>query len=218
MITILYVKLDKLWKDKELEKNLSLLPYVLRQKILLYKDKKEQQLRICGKLMLLQLLNESDATKDYGLYNIKYDEYNKPFFNENFNFSIAHSEDYVVCAASKHVHVGIDVEKIKPINVQLLKDIFSPEEWLSLDQKKYDLNYFYFLWTRKEAVLKAIGKGIFEEMWKMDVLKNKILYELKHYTIYDLPIDNGYKIALASKGKSTFEVKEFVSSTILYMP
>lgn len=215
MITILYVKLDKLWKVNELDRYLSLLPFVLRQKISLYKDKKEQQIRILGKLMLLQLLNDSGATKDYGLIDIAYDKYNKPFFKENFHFSIAHSEDFVVCAASKQTQLGIDAEKIKPINVQLLKDIFSPEEWLTLDQKDYDLNYFYFLWTRKEAVLKAIGKGVVEEMEKIEVLKDIILYKSQQYTIYDLPIHNDYKIALASNVQATFEVKEFVTTTIL---
>ena len=215
MITILYVKIDKLWKDNELDRYLFLLPNVLRQKILLYKNKKEQQLRICGKLMLLQILNELDATKDFGLDDIKYDKYNKPFFNKNFHFSIAHSEDFVVCAASKQNCLGIDVEKIKQIDVQLLKDMFSPEEWITLDQKDFDLNYFYFLWTRKEAVLKANGKGIVEQMEKIEVFKDIILYESQQYNIYDLPIHNEYKIALASNGDATFKVKEFVASTIL---
>lgn len=214
MINILYFKLNKLWEAQIFSSNLSLLPKILQQKILLYKNKKEQQLRICGKLMLLQLLNESDTIKDYGLNDIQYDEYNKPFFKENFHFSIAHSEDVVLCAASKQNRLGIDVEKIKPIDVLLLKDMFSIDEWLTIEQEDYNLEYFYYLWTRKEAVLKVIGKGVFEEMKKIEVLKDKILYESEQYTIYDLPIDEAYFIAVACKDKAVFNVKEFVINNI----
>lgn len=214
MINILYFKLNKLWEEQIFSFNLSLLPNILQQKILLYKNKKEQQLRICGKLMLLQLLNESDTIKDYGLNDIQYDEYNKPFFKENFHFSIAHSDDFVLCAASKQNRLGIDVEKIKSIDVLLLKDMFSIDEWLSIEQENYNLNYFYYLWTRKEAVLKVIGKGVFEEMKKIEVLKDKILYESEQYTIYDLPIDEAYFIAVACNDKAVFNVKEFVTNNI----
>lgn len=214
MINILYFKLNKLWEAQIFSSNLSLLPKILQQKILLYKNKKEQQLRICGKLMLLQLLNESDTIKDYGLNDIQYDEYNKPFFKENFHFSIAHSEDVVLCAASKQNRLGIDVEKIKPIDVLLLKDMFSIDEWLTIEQEDYNLEYFYYLWTRKEAVLKVIGKGVFEEMKKIEVLKDKILYESEQYTIYDLPIDEAYFIAVACNDKAVFNVREFVTNNI----
>ena len=214
MINILYFKLNKLWEEQIFSFNLSLLPKILQQKILLYKNKKEQQLRICGKLMLLQLLNQSDLIKDYGLNDIQYDEYNKPFFKENFHFSIAHSEDFVLCAASKQNRLGIDVEKIKSIDVLLLKDMFSVDEWLTIEQEDYNLNYFYYLWTRKEAVLKVIGKGVVEEMKKIEVLKDKILYESEQYTIYDLPIDEAYFIAVASNDKAVFNVKEFVTNNI----
>ena len=215
MINILYYKLNKVWEEQIFSYNLSLLPKILQQKILLYKNKNEQQLRICGKLMLLQLLNESDKIKDCGLNDIQYDEYNKPFFKENFHFSISHSEDFVLCAAAKQNRMGIDVEKIKLIDVRLLKNIFSLDEWLSIEQENYNLNYFYYLWTRKEAVLKAIGKGVVEEMEKIEVLKDIIFYESQQYIIYDLPIDDAYIVAMACNNNAVFNVNEFIANTMI---
>ena len=207
MNTILYCNVDKLWSNEFFNQKISLLPKILQQKILIYKDKKEQQLRICGKLMLLQLMHDFDVMQR--LNDIKYNDFNKPYLNDNFHFSVAHSEDFVVCIAAEK-SVGIDVEKIKPIDVLLLKDFFTSEEWLTLELKNYDLNYFYFLWTRKEAMLKAIGKGIFEEMGKINVLKDEIMYGAQAYYIYDIPLNSAYKIALVLTKKEIFERRVFV--------
>ena len=210
MITILYFKADKLWGEQFFDNAFSSLPKNEQIKIIQYKDKKERQLRITGKLMLQQLLYDFDMATEYCLNDIKYDVLNKPYLNESFYFSIAHSENFVICAAAVKNSIGIDVEKIKPINVLLLKDILTSEEWLTIELKNYDLNYFYYLWTRKEAVLKAIGKGIFEEMGKVDVLKDKVMYEAQSYYVNDISINADYKIAIASNRKETFEVREFV--------
>ena len=208
MNTILYCSLTKIWSEEIFNQKILLLPQILQQKILVYKDKKEQQLRICGKLMLQQLMHDFNVKQD--LNDIKYDSFNKPFLNGNFHFSTAHSEDFVVCVASAKNSVGIDVEKIKSIDVLLLKEIFTSEEWRILELKNYDLNYFYFLWTRKEAVLKAIGKGIFGEMRNVDVLKDEIKYEAQIYYINEISFNAAYKIAIALTNKEIFERREFV--------
>ena len=209
MNTVLYFKINKIWGDEVFKQQFSLLPHKLQQKIGTYKSKHDQQLRICGKLMLYQLMSDFELTPEYGLNDIEYDYFNKPFINENFNFSIAHSEDFVVCAAASKKSIGIDIEKIKPRDILLLKEYFTKEEWLFLEERKYNLEYFYYLWTRKEAVLKAIGKGIYEEMQQVPVLKNEIIYNRQSYYIYDITIDTNYKIAVACNIKDIFEVKEF---------
>lgn len=210
MITILYSKQDKIWTEEVFKQHFFLLPKMEQQKIELYKDKKEQQLRICGKLMLKQILYDFKLAPEYDLSDIKHTIFNKPFFYETFFFSIAHSENFVICAASVENNIGIDVEKIKPIDVLLLKDSFTTEEWQMMEQKKFAVDYFYYLWTRKEAVLKAIGKGVYEEMGNIAVLKEEIIYEKQPYYFSDIPIDTSYKITLASDKQDAFEVKEFV--------
>ncbi len=209
MITILYFKIENIWRDEILKQQLYTLPEKMQKNILVYKSKKDQQVRICAKLMLYQLMTDFGLTPEYGLNDIKYDIFNKPFLNKKFYFSIAHSEDLVVCTASSKKSIGIDVEKIKPIDVVLLKDSFTKDEWLFLEEKKYDLDFFYYLWTRKEAVLKAIGKGIYEEMSHVEVLKNEITYDEQPYFIYDITMDANYKIAVACNNKIIFDVKEF---------
>ena len=79
----------------------------------------------------------------------------KPLAN-NIYFNVSHSDDTIVIAFSELHPVGVDIEKIKPIDDKLKKEVLSMEEYNSM---KNDED-FYALWTSKEALLKCIGTGI----------------------------------------------------------
>jgi 4'-phosphopantetheinyl transferase len=70
--------------------------------------------------------------------------------------SVSHSGALVVIAATSAGRVGVDVERVRPIDHVLLSDeICRPGEAV-LDLGPAS---FYKLWTRKESVLKATGVG-----------------------------------------------------------
>jgi len=79
-------------------------------------------------------------------------------------FNLAHSEDLAIVAITRLGAVGVDLEKIAPLdNIDdLVARFFSAREnarfqQLSVEQKA---PAFFNLWTRKEAWLKATGEGI----------------------------------------------------------
>ena len=87
------------------------------------------------------------------------DEKGRPYLTGCDLFvSIAHCEDRVVCAADTKP-VGIDIEKIRPIDVaSAARHVCAPEE---LDYLQKDsLTRFYEIWTGKEAWFKKQGTGI----------------------------------------------------------
>jgi 4'-phosphopantetheinyl transferase len=71
--------------------------------------------------------------------------------------SISHSGALVVVAATSAGRVGVDVERVRPIDHVLLSD-----EICHRAEARPDLRpaSFYKLWTRKESVLKATGVGL----------------------------------------------------------
>ncbi|MCU4563567.1 4'-phosphopantetheinyl transferase family protein [Acinetobacter sp. WU_MDCI_Abxc222] len=91
-------------------------------------------------------------------------EHGKPYLlNHTLHFNHSHSQQYYALAMSEHVKdIGVDVEELDR-NVRLdalAKHAFHPDEyetWLSLEQ---DREYWFKVWTTKEAVLKASGLGI----------------------------------------------------------
>jgi 4'-phosphopantetheinyl transferase len=82
----------------------------------------------------------------------------------SIKFSVSHSDDLALFGFARAHKIGVDVERIRPdIDVEdLAARYFSPSELKKLralpaDQKRVA---FYCGWTRKEAYLKAQGKGI----------------------------------------------------------
>ena len=86
----------------------------------------------------------------------------KPFLAgfDNVHFNLSHSGTYAVCAFDSDP-VGIDIERIKPVKAGIAERFFSSEEQQFLDACSVDkAKAFFTVWTRKEAFLKAVGKGL----------------------------------------------------------
>lgn len=89
------------------------------------------------------------------------DNNGKPYTdNAPVHFSISHSKNIAVCAISDRP-VGIDIEYIRDVNLNIAKRQFAPDE-LRYVFEKWDLSKrrFFEVWTRKEAYVKLIGKGV----------------------------------------------------------
>jgi 4'-phosphopantetheinyl transferase len=97
---------------------------------------------------------------------IEWNEFGKPFLRDfpDWHFNLSHSGEKLLLAISHKNPVGIDIEFIK--NRTSLNDVvkrcFAISEqnyWFDLPEAE-KLTAFYDFWTRKEAVVKGIGRGI----------------------------------------------------------
>lgn len=99
-------------------------------------------------------------------------EYGKPFLKSDpdFHFSVAHAGDWVVCAINDRP-VGIDIEKIRPMEPDIAGRSFSTEEYQDLNSKDAidQQDFFFALWTLKESYTKAIGRGLYKDMQSFTV-------------------------------------------------
>jgi 4'-phosphopantetheinyl transferase len=117
---------------------------------------------LVGERMIRKIISERFGSSPYEIL-IGLDQYGKPHFrNRNdFYFNISHSGVWVVCAVGIKP-VGVDVEQVVPVDLNVARNYFSPEEYMDLmgvdDGRKLD--YFYELWTLKESFIKAVGKGL----------------------------------------------------------
>ncbi len=90
--------------------------------------------------------------------------YGKPFCpGVSADFSISHSGSMVWVALCRCASVGIDVESMRPLpDAAELTSQLHPQEQkdlLSLPQAELQ-TAFYRCWTRKEAIIKAVGMGL----------------------------------------------------------
>jgi len=80
----------------------------------------------------------------------------------NLFFNMSHSGDWIVGALSFDKQIGIDIEKIRPIDITIAEDYFSAQELKYMNSRKDScLDNFFKIWTLKESYIKAIGKGLY---------------------------------------------------------
>jgi 4'-phosphopantetheinyl transferase len=84
--------------------------------------------------------------------------------------SVSHSGDWVALALTDGAPVGVDVEEVRDAEIDGLAGIcFSPEELIRFDgvPEADRQGAFFTYWARKEAVIKATGKGMSVAMSKL---------------------------------------------------
>ena len=90
--------------------------------------------------------------------------YGKPSIPDGPSFNIAHSGDEVLIALAARGRLGVDVEAVRdlPDLFDVARTSFVPAEVsaLAAQQPAVQLRHFYRIWSRKEAMLKALGIGI----------------------------------------------------------
>lgn len=138
-----------------------------------------------------------------------YTEHEKPYLstpnNTQLQFNLAHSHDIAVYAFTLNQAIGVDIEKVKAsYDDAVAKRFFSPKENAELVQLSRDaqIDGFYRIWSRKEALIKATGKGLIIPLSSFSVsasdISEVITLEDENWSLIPLSIEAGYQSALAS--------------------
>jgi 4'-phosphopantetheinyl transferase len=120
-----------------------------------------------------------------------YNSYGKPSIAwSSLQFNLSHSDQVVVYAFTRVGDIGIDIEKIKPIDnyLEIAKKFLHPQEHLaiaSMTNNNDRLRGFYHCWSRKEAIIKAKGLGL--------------AHSLSSFAVSISPHDTTYEIATTAQ-------------------
>ena len=124
---------------------------------------RKRYVEVHGRLrnVLAQTLNESPEK-----IKIKKAEHGKPYLADTpeLAFNLSHSANTMVIAVGWNCQLGVDIESCKPRTslAGLVDKCFAEEEiayWNKLPEAQKILEFYRF-WTRKEAFVKATGRGI----------------------------------------------------------
>ncbi|MGH2515835.1 MAG: 4'-phosphopantetheinyl transferase family protein, partial [Ktedonobacterales bacterium] len=136
-------------------------------------------------------------------------------------FNVSHSETCALIALARDLELGVDIEYMRPLDDMdaIARAAFSPHErtvLAALDgQRRHEA--FYVCWARKEAYIKAIGRGLSFPLESFDVSlppdEPPLLLavrgnptEVARWRYYTLPAAPGYATALAIESAS-IEIK-----------
>ena len=197
-----YTHISKI-TNEEYNYYFSLMNKEKQQKVLAYKNIKDQMRTVAGEMLARRMISKYCNVVSEDIY-FETGCYGKPNAKRlNVEFNISHSEEMVVCAISDNP-VGIDVEMIQPIGINILHKLCTDvdlEYILGINAtgihmpSKFDeqqLYRFYEVWTAKEAYFKCIGTGIKNlKSISMDrLVEDRKIYQIGNYIITIVQIDN----------------------------
>jgi 4'-phosphopantetheinyl transferase len=134
---------------------------------------------------------------------------------EWLEFNLSHTEDLALCAITRGKAVGIDIERLRPMDDagQIMSRYFTPREqaeFFNYPQQERPAAFFR-AWTRKEALLKATGDGLAALADTYEVALAEVGPErmslsddteaVPCWTLHDLDVGPEYLAALAVAGK-----------------
>ena len=205
MIICCHSEINRQWDEQELADKLAKLPADLQEAALRKLRWADRQLFIAGKLLVLEVLKDL-GRNDLSFAALKYNIHKRPYFDTGIDFNISHSGGKVVCCGTKRGMIGIDIERIKPINLDEYPDYFTRNEWGYINDHANKFESFFSLWTRKEAVLKAIGTGFHTPLNSVDVVEDIVEYDSVNYHIQPVYIAPGYPCFIASTIKDEIKL------------
>jgi 4'-phosphopantetheinyl transferase len=115
-------------------------------------------------------------------------------------WSLSHKTALVAAVVST-MPVGIDVERFKPVSEGLVQRLADASEWTLAPQG--DPTLFFRYWTAKEAVLKAVGKGLVDLSLcriKQVVTQERIVvtYGSQVWTVTHCPIGTDHLVGITA--------------------
>ena len=134
--------------------------------------------------------------------------------NTGWHMNVSHSGNWILLAVGK-VNLGVDVEHIQTTFSfdDILPNSFSPEEQAYVRAGADSRRRFYQLWTRKEALIKATGKGMDDYFSQVPALdgfhqtESHIIGRQGDWQVTGFPISADYLGAVAYQ--ATVETPKF---------
>lgn len=176
----------------------------------LLKNREAFERRLAGRGLLREILGGYLGTEARNV-RLATGEHGKPCLadrQKGLHFNLAHSGDALLLAVAAGREVGVDIETIDPDRplVDMSRMVFSrhEQEQLSGLSSPYLEDAFYRCWVRKEACLKACGRGFSLSGNTFDVSPldkdagaGSVRCDGKTWQVLDIDVPPGYCAALA---------------------
>jgi 4'-phosphopantetheinyl transferase len=161
--------------------------------------------------MVLKFLLAKQTGLDVNKIVLDNDSNKKPYLSSHPSvfFNVTHAGDYAIIAIAKEP-VGIDIEYInrKFEFSEIISYTLSNTEIDKLLNSDNKLHTFYTYWTRKEAIVKATGKGISDNLPHipaMDghhIVASNILDNFKEMKVLSFDLNEDYIVSIAYSGNA----------------
>lgn len=207
-VHILYSKISKDFPEDIYKQYLIFLPEFLRNKYFRYRRWQDRATNLFSIILLIRGL-QNFGYDHHILESLKYTQYGRPYLTGSVDFNISHSGDFVLCAIADEVRVGIDIEKIQPVDFSEFRDLMSGEQWSLIKKSQDPLKKFFTYWAIKESIIKADGRGLNIPLNDIVITNGSAYYENPWY-LKELYLHERYCAHLATSKETASINLEYV--------
>ncbi len=150
---------------------------------------------LLGHVLLAEALKRNHLP--VGLHDLLYTAEGRPYMNLGIDFNISHSEEYVVCALSTEHRLGIDIEYIRPVELEQRSWCFNPQEWQQIQLAPQPIRQFYGFWTQKEAAVKADGRGLSFALSDVTIHDRQVQVAGNFWNVQEISLASDYIVSMA---------------------
>ena len=169
----------------------------------------ERYMRLIGDLLLYKLLCDHNLENTLLIDAVQVNKWGKPYFaNTDFEYNISHSGNIVCCVCCQGAQIGVDIENENDRDIESMREYFSEREWRKINGSDEINAGFYRMWVRKEACIKAIGKGLFQPLSEVDVCDDEVISEGVRWHLKNVYIREGYSGCIAANKKMEIRVEQ----------
>ena len=129
---------------------------------------------------------------------LKKGAYGKPYIESGPKFNISHSQKFIVAAFHLNLEIGIDTEEIVYYKNTTDHHFLSPSEKISIINSSSPSKSFIQLWTKKESVMKAEGRGNQINARDIKLGTNEANYKGRKWFLYNLTLCENQVTTLAT--------------------
>ena len=154
----------------------------------------------------------------------------QPESARRWSFNLSHSGDFALLAVTEEAPLGVDIEHKRVISQQgsIARRFFSATEQRVYEaaRKPERQEVFFSIWTRKEAVIKALGLGLSMPLDAFDVCSpdawlgqpafaieeiNGMSIPKHQWQLRPLDVPDGYAGAVALQSPAAIRIKHWVT-------
>ena len=137
--------------------------------------------------LLGDVLTRVELSRTTGLSNNQLEfstnAYGKPFLTTktHIHYNISHTGNFIACVLADDP-VGIDMELIKPIKMNIAERFFAPDEIEYISSGDF-MGRFYEVWTKNEVESNGKDEGYIHH-YRLSAFLKKICRRHQHTTVY----------------------------------
>ena len=203
---------DRPWPEDRLRAGVAAAPAAFRDRLTGYRRWQDRQAGVLGRLLLNDLYRELLGAAAAAAPAWSVDAYRRPYLPAHpaFDFNISHTDGLVACVAAVGAgRVGVDVERKGRVDITEFRRVFTGEEYSRLAALPEPAEEFYRLWTRKEAVMKADGRGFYLDAAGIDCLRERVVIDGRSYAVRPLVLRAGFAAHVAADRVGEVRIREW---------